>query len=87
MCLSALGGTPCLLASKIIEKTEAGATWGLGIAAPEPLGPRDGSKSAPGGLKTPQERSGMLQDVSRRLQKTQKRCGRPQDNSQGHSRF
>ena len=36
--LGVLGLAPCLLASKSFEKTEVGATWGLRIAAPEPLG-------------------------------------------------
>ena len=46
----------------------------------EPLGPRDGSKSARRGLKTPPR---ALQEASRRLQE---RSGRPQDGSKSARR-
>ena len=83
----ALGGAPCLLASRNLEKTEVGAT----------LGPRhrcSGPTSAPGGFETAQERSGRPQDGSesapaglktapRALREApgrlQERSGRPQD--------
>ena len=63
-----------MLASKNLEKTEIGATWGLGIAAPEPLGPRDGSKSTPGGLKTAPR---ALWEASRRPQELRLASRRP----------
>ena len=85
--MAALGGTPCLLASRKLEKTEVGAT----------LGPRhrcSGPTSAPGGFETAQERSGRPQDGSESTPaglktaprafreapgRLQERSGRPQD--------
>ena len=75
--LGALGLTLCMLAWKNLQKTEVATIWRLAIAAPEPLRPRDGSKSALRGIKTaPSPR--VLQEASRR---PQERSGKPQDGS------
>ena len=73
-----------LLASKNFEKTEVGATWGLGIAAPEPLWPRYGSKSAPGELQdSPKGALGCPKTAPRALweapRRLHERSGRLQD--------